>query len=104
MGGGCLLVLCGSPFHVAAGLPMGAAGVMLARSRPLSDTLDRFVRADDATTGHETWKDRLPAGGQARPMTREGAGGRQHARVTAGGHGSVETEAGESVIAHALPR
>jgi quinoprotein glucose dehydrogenase len=68
----------------------------------LSGTLDNYLRAYDVTTGEEVWKARLPAGGQATPMTYE-AGGRQYVLVAAGGHGSVETTAGDSVIAYALP-
>jgi quinoprotein glucose dehydrogenase len=37
-------------------------------------------------------------------MTYEGADGRQYVVVAAGGHGSLETKAGDSVIAYALPR
>jgi len=70
----------------------------------LSGTLDDYVRAYDVTTGREVWKDRLPAGGQATPMTYEGADGRQYLLVAAGGHGSLDTKAGDSVIAYALPR
>jgi quinoprotein glucose dehydrogenase len=70
----------------------------------LSGTLDYYVRAYDLTTGREIWKDRLPAGGQATPMTYEGEDGRQYVLVVAGGHGSLGTKAGDSVIAYALPR
>ncbi len=70
----------------------------------LSGTLDYFVRAYDAGTGEELWRSRLPAGGQATPMTYEGADGREYLVVVAGGHGSLGTKAGDDVIAYALPR
>jgi quinoprotein glucose dehydrogenase len=70
----------------------------------LSGTMDYYVRAYDVTDGRELWKSRLPAGGQATPMTYSGADGRQYLLVVAGGHGSTQTKAGDSVIAYALPR
>ena len=69
----------------------------------LSGTLDYFVRAYDVTTGRQLWESRLPAGGQATPMTYLGDDGRQYLVVVAGGHGSTGTKAGDSVIAYALP-
>lgn len=69
----------------------------------LSSTLDYYLRAYDVTTGEELWKGRLPAGGQATPMTYTGADGRQYVVVAAGGHGSLGTKAGDDVIAYALP-
>jgi quinoprotein glucose dehydrogenase len=70
----------------------------------LSGTLDYYVRGYDVTTGTELWKARLPAGGQATPMTYEGADGRQYLLVVAGGHGSLGTKTGDYVIAYALPK
>ncbi len=69
----------------------------------LSGTIDYYVRGYDVTTGKELWKSRLPAGGQATPMTYRGADGRQYVLVVAGGHGSLGTKRGDSVIAYALP-
>ena len=70
----------------------------------LSGTLDYFVRAYDISDGRQLWESRLPAGGQATPMTYSGADGRQYLLVVAGGHGSTHTKAGDSVIAYALPK
>lgn len=69
-----------------------------------SGTLDYYVRGFDVTTGRELWRERLPAGGQATPMTFEGEDGRQYLVVVAGGHGSTGTKAGDYIIAYALPR
>ena len=70
----------------------------------LSGTLDYFVRACDVTNGEEIWRDRLPAGGQATPMTYQGGDGRQYLLVVAGGYGSTNTKAGDPIIAYALPK
>lgn len=69
----------------------------------LSGTLDQYIRGYDITTGEELWKSRLPAGGQATPMTYQGQDGRQYLVVTAGGHGTFGTRMGDYVIAYALP-
>lgn len=71
----------------------------------LSGTLDYYVRGYDVETGAEIWRARLPAGGQATPMTyRSEASGRQFLLVVAGGHGSTGTAPGDSIIAYALPQ
>ncbi len=70
----------------------------------LSGTLDYYVRAYDMRNGTELWKARLPAGGQATPMTYTGGDGRQYVVVVAGGHGSLGTKPGDHVIAYALPK
>ncbi|QPC95989.1 membrane-bound PQQ-dependent dehydrogenase, glucose/quinate/shikimate family [Mesorhizobium sp. INR15] len=70
----------------------------------LSGTLDYYVRGYDLKTGKEIWRDRLPAGGQATPSTYLGSDGRQYLVVVAGGHGSTNTAAGDSIIAYALPK
>ena len=70
----------------------------------LSGTLDYYLRAYDVNSGREIWRSRLPAGGQATPMTYEGADGRQYVVVAAGGHGSLGTRTGDHVIAYALPK
>ncbi len=73
-----------------------AGGVMF-----YSGTLDDFLRAYDMSTGRMLWEARLPAGGQATPMTYR-AGGRQMVVVAAGGHGSFGTTLGDAVVAFAL--
>ena len=69
----------------------------------LSGTIDNYVRAYDMATGEQLWESRLPAGGQATPMTYMGSDGRQYIVVVAGGHGSLGTKVGDDVIAYALP-
>jgi quinoprotein glucose dehydrogenase len=63
---------------------------------------DNYLRAFAIESGREVWKGRLPAGGQATPMTYESAG-RQFVVIAAGGHGGLDTKRGDYVIAFALP-
>jgi len=83
----------GGPIVTAAGLIfIGAA-------------MDNYLRAFDVETGKELWKGRLPAGGQATPMTyRAGPGNQQFVVIAAGGHGGLGTDRGDAVVAFALPR
>ncbi len=69
----------------------------------LSGSMDDYVRGYDVRDGHQLWESRLPAGGQATPMTYVGGDGRQYLLVVAGGHGSTHTKPGDYVIAYALP-
>jgi quinoprotein glucose dehydrogenase len=66
--------------------------------------MDNYLRAFDLETGKQLWKGRLPAGGQATPMTyRLEENGRQFVVIAAGGHGRLGTDIGDSVVAFALP-
>jgi quinoprotein glucose dehydrogenase len=83
----------GGPIVTAGGLIFIAAA------------MDNYLRAFDIETGKELWKGRLPAGGQATPMTyRAGPGNRQFVVIAAGGHGGLGTDPGDAVVAYALPR
>jgi len=63
--------------------------------------MDDYLRAFDAATGAELWKGRLPAGGQATPMSYVWQG-RQYVVIAAGGHARAGTRLGDSVVAFAL--
>ncbi|HWA31822.1 MAG TPA: pyrroloquinoline quinone-dependent dehydrogenase [Rhizomicrobium sp.] len=65
--------------------------------------MDNYLRAFDAKTGKELWRGRLPAGGQATPMTYMWRG-RQYVVIAAGGHEKLGTKRGDQVIAFALPQ
>jgi quinoprotein glucose dehydrogenase len=69
--------------------------------------MDDYIRAFDIGSGEELWKARLPAGGQATPMsysiTDSSGRARQFVVIAAGGHGRAGTKLGDSVIAYALP-
>jgi quinoprotein glucose dehydrogenase len=62
---------------------------------------DNYLRAFDVDTGRELWKGRLPAGGQATPMTYE-VNGRQFVVIAAGGHARLGTKQGDHIVAFAL--
>ncbi len=64
--------------------------------------MDDYLRALDVKTGNELWKGRLPAGGQATPMTYT-YNGRQYVVIAAGGLGSADTRRGDHIVAFALP-
>ncbi|WP_374575231.1 pyrroloquinoline quinone-dependent dehydrogenase [Phenylobacterium sp.] len=64
--------------------------------------LDDYLRAFDAATGKELWRGRLPAGGQATPMTYVWKG-RQYVVIAAGGHAKSGSRTGDQVVAFALP-
>lgn len=64
-------------------------------------SMDNYLRAFDIDTGRELWKGRLPAGGQATPMSYE-TNGRQFVVIAAGGHGKLGTKRGDSIVAFAL--
>jgi quinoprotein glucose dehydrogenase len=83
------------------GGPIATAGDLVF----IGAAMDSYFRAFDIETGRELWKYRLPAGGQATPMTyRAGADHRQYVVIAAGGHGSLGTQRGDYVVAFALPK
>ena len=70
----------------------------------LSSTLDYYIRGYDVRNGKVIWKARLPAGGQATPMSYvSNKSGRQFVVVMAGGHGSLGTKMSDTLVAYALP-
>ncbi|MBF7683228.1 glucose/quinate/shikimate family membrane-bound PQQ-dependent dehydrogenase [Acinetobacter sp. B5B] len=68
----------------------------------VAGTQDNYIRAYNITNGDKLWEARLPAGGQATPMTYE-IDGKQYLVIMAGGHGSFGTKMGDYVVAYALP-
>ena len=64
---------------------------------------DSYFRAYDTQTGQLLWRRRLPAGGQATPMTYRGRDGRQIVVIAAGGHDALAARRGDYVLAFALP-
>lgn len=81
--------LMGGPIATAGGVVFAAG------------TMDNYIRAFDADSGAELWKGRLPAGGQATPMTYE-SDGRQYVVIAAGGHSNIGTTPGDEIVAFAL--
>lgn len=65
---------------------------------------DDYLRAFDIQTGRELWKGRLPAGGQATPMSFVSTrNGKQYVVIAAGGHQYLQTTRGDHVVAFGLP-
>ena len=98
------------PFGIPSRLPIeigtpnnGGAVVTAGGLVFIAATTDNLIRAVDLRTGKTVWRDVLPAGGQATPMTYE-VDGRQYLVVMAGGHHFMETPIGDALVAYALPR
>ncbi|CAM2159190.1 quinoprotein glucose dehydrogenase (plasmid) [Pararobbsia alpina] len=91
------------PIPLRMGMPMLGGPVTTAgHVFFIGATADNYLRAFSTDTGKELWSARLPAGGQATPMTYE-VNGKQYVVIAAGGHGSFGTKLGDYVIAYALP-
>ncbi|MDF7681693.1 glucose/quinate/shikimate family membrane-bound PQQ-dependent dehydrogenase [Enterobacteriaceae bacterium ESL0689] len=80
------------------GGPISTAGNVLF----IAATADNYLRAYNMSNGEKLWQARLPAGGQATPMTYE-VNGKQYVVISAGGHGSFGTKMGDYIVAYALP-
>ena len=98
-----------APIPIPWGLGVPGTGGPLATASGLvfiAAALDDYLRAYDAATGDELWKARLPAGGQATPMsyrvTFEDGSARQYVLIAAGGHGRAGTTLGDHLVAFAL--
>jgi quinoprotein glucose dehydrogenase len=86
------------------GVPNQGGGVTGGGVIFIGATSDNYLRAIDILTGREIWRGRLPAGGQATPMTYVSErSGRQFVVIAAGGHKHLGTTLGDYVIAYALP-
>lgn len=72
----------------------------------IAAAMDDYLRAFDSETGRELWKGRLPAGGQATPMTYRvdfaDGSARQYVVIAAGGHARAGTRLGDELVAFAL--
>ena len=91
------------PLPFKMGMPMLGGPIATAgKVFFIGATADNYLRAFSTETGEQLWQARLPAGGQATPMTYE-ANGKQYIVIAAGGHGSFGTKLGDYVIAYALP-
>jgi quinoprotein glucose dehydrogenase len=91
------------PLPFRMGMPMLGGPIATAGHVSfIAATADNYLRAYDTDNGSELWHARLPAGGQATPMTYE-ENGKHYVVIAAGGHGSFGTKPGDYVIAYALP-
>lgn len=82
-----------------AGAVVTGGGLMF-----IGASIDNYIRAFDTKTGAEVWRARLPAGGQAAPISYVSKSGRQYVVIAAGGHQMLETALGDYLIAYALPK
>lgn len=90
------------PFGLNLGMPGLGGPLILANGLVfIAAAMDNYLRAFDIETGEELWRGRLPAGGQATPMTYQ-LNGRQYIVIAAGGHGSLGTTPGDYLVAFAL--
>ncbi|HEX7047604.1 MAG TPA: pyrroloquinoline quinone-dependent dehydrogenase [Gammaproteobacteria bacterium] len=89
------------PFDDIEGVPSIGGSLVTPGLVFIGAAVDDYLRAFDIDTGEELWKGRLPAGGQATPMTYR-MNGRQYVVIAAGGHGGADTTRGDYVVAFAL--
>ena len=101
---GPLLLSSGLP--VPMGVPnIGGAVVTASGLAFIGATQEHMIRAYDIRTGQELWKGRLPAGGNATPLSYWSArSGRQFVVIAAGGHGGILSGYSHKLIAYALPQ
>jgi glucose dehydrogenase len=72
----------------------------------IASTLDGHLRAFDIQSGKQLWLSKLPAGGQATPMSyRVGTSpqSKHYVVIAAGGHGKLGTPLGDYVVSYSLP-
>jgi quinoprotein glucose dehydrogenase len=92
------------PLPFKMGMPMLGGPIVTAGGVVfIGATADNYLRAFDVNNGKELWQARLPAGGQATPMSYS-IDGRQYVVIAAGGHGSFGTKLGDYVMAYVLPQ
>ena len=91
------------PLKIKMGVP-GIGGPIITRGGVafLAASVDNYFRAYRLTDGEQLWEQRIPAGGQATPMTYLNSQGEQMVVLVAGGHGSVGTTIGDYVLAYKL--
>ena len=66
--------------------------------------IDDHFRAFNINNGEELWKAKLPAGGQATPISYVSSSGKQYVVIAAGGHAPLDTKLGDYIVAYALSR
>ena len=99
------------PFGVPSLLPilMGtpmAGSALITKSGLvfIGATQEKTFHALDLGTGQSLWEARLPAGGQAGPITYlSSASGRQFVLLPAGGNTAIESGTSDDIVAYALP-
>jgi quinoprotein glucose dehydrogenase len=92
-----------TPFiHMNVGMPALGGPIVTASGLVfIAASLDDRLRAFETQTGKLLWEVKLPAGGQATPMT-YGFAGRQYVVIAAGGYKEDSTR-GDYLVAYTLP-
>jgi quinoprotein glucose dehydrogenase len=86
------------------GVPFSGGGITTRGGLTfIAASVEQAIRAYDVSTGAELWKARLPAGGQATPMTYRSPSGRQFVVIATGGKPTLKTTQGIKLVAYALP-
>jgi quinoprotein glucose dehydrogenase len=89
--------------HVNIGMPAIGGPIVTASGLTfIAASLDGRMRAFDTDSGKLLWEVKLPAGGQATPMTYS-IGGRQYVVIAAGGYKS-DSPRGDYLVAYSLPK
>jgi quinoprotein glucose dehydrogenase len=86
---------------ISLGGPIATAGGLVF----IAGTVDPYLKAFDTETGKELWREKLPASGNATPMTFAlDPNGKQYVVIAAGGHPKITEELlGDAIVAFALP-
>ncbi|WP_454883152.1 membrane-bound PQQ-dependent dehydrogenase, glucose/quinate/shikimate family [Sphingomonas oryzagri] len=100
------------PFGVPLGIPLSMGipnigGAVMTRTGLtfIAATQERMIRAYDSRSGRILWQNRLPAGGQANPVTYfSSPSGRQFVLIVASGNIAMQSKLGDYVEAFALPK
>ena len=88
------------PGSINLGGPIATAGGLIF----IAGTTDPYIRAFDVENGKELWKARLPASGNAMPITYVSSTGKQYLVIAAGGHPKIPEEPpGDALVAFTLP-
>lgn len=96
-------------FHTGLPIPMGVpniGGAVVTASGLafIGATQEHMFHAFDIHTGRELWKHKLPAGGNANPISYwSDKSGRQFVVIAAGGHAGILSGYSDKLIAFALP-
>jgi quinoprotein glucose dehydrogenase len=89
--------------HVNIGMPAIGGPIVTASGLTfIAASLDGRMRAFHTDSGKLLWEVKLPAGGQATPMTYS-IGGRQYVVIAAGGYKS-DSPRGDYLVAYSLPK
>jgi quinoprotein glucose dehydrogenase len=91
------------PFRINWGTPNLGGGLITDGGLFfIGATMDRLIRAYDASSGLEVWHHQLPVDATATPMSYMHEG-RQYIVINAGGHAMFSRGTGDYLYAFALP-